>query len=75
MKISVIREIKNNEFRVAMTPAGVRDLVTHGHQVTVESGAGVGSGITDDDYAAEGATIAADPTSAWNQAEMVVKVK
>ena len=42
MKISVIREIKNNEFRVAMTPAGVRDLVTHGHQVTVESGAGVG---------------------------------
>ena len=75
MKISVIREIKNNEFRVAMTPAGVRDLVTHGHQVTVESGAGVGSGITDDDYAAEGATIAPDAPSAWNQAEMVVKVK
>ena len=75
MKISVIREVKNNEFRVAMTPAGVRDLVTHGHQVTVESGAGVGSGITDDDYAAEGATIAPDAPSAWNQAEMVVKVK
>jgi alanine dehydrogenase len=75
MKISVIREIKNNEFRVAMTPAGVRDLVNHGHQVTVESGAGVGSGITDDDYAAEGATIAPDAPTAWNQAEMVVKVK
>ena len=75
MKISVIREVKNNEFRVAMTPAGVRDLVTHGHQVTVESGAGVGSGITDDDYAAEGATIAPDAPYAWNQAEMVVKVK
>ena len=75
MKISVIREVKNNEFRVAMTPAGVRDLVTHSHQVTVESGAGVGSGITDDDYAAEGATIAPDAPSAWNQAEMVVKVK
>ena len=75
MKISVIREVKNNEFRVAMTPAGVRDLVTHGHQVTVESGAGVGSGITDEDYAAEGATIAPDAPSAWNQAEMVVKVK
>lgn len=75
MKISVVREVKNNEFRVAMTPAGVRDLVTRGHHVTVESGAGVGSGITDEDYAAEGATIAPDAPSAWNQAEMVVKVK
>jgi alanine dehydrogenase len=75
MKISVIREIKNNEFRVAMTPAGVRDLVTQGHEVTVETGAGVGSGITDEDYAAEGATIAEDAPSAWSSADMVVKVK
>jgi alanine dehydrogenase len=75
MKISVLREIKNNEFRVAMTPAGVRDLVGAGHQVSVESGAGVGSGISDDDYAAEGATIAPDAASAWNSANMVVKVK
>lgn len=75
MKISVLREIKNNEFRVAMTPAGVRDLVGSGHQVTVESGAGVGSGISDGDYAAEGATIAPDAPSAWNSADMVVKVK
>lgn len=75
MKISVIREIKNNEFRVAMTPAGVRDLVSAGHQVSVETGAGVGSGITDDDYAAEGATIAPDAATSWGWADMVVKVK
>ena len=75
MKISVIREIKNNEFRVAMTPAGVRDLVASGHHVTVETGAGLGSGITDEDYAAEGASIAPDAASAWNSADMVVKVK
>ncbi|MDA8777226.1 alanine dehydrogenase [Pontimonas sp.] len=75
MKISVIREIKNNEFRVAMTPAGVRDLVAAGHTVTVEKGAGEGSGISDADFAAEGATIAPDAASAWSTAEMVVKVK
>jgi len=75
MKISVIREIKNNEFRVAMTPAGVRDLVAGGHHVTVETGAGLGSGITDEDYVTEGANIAPDAASAWNSADMVVKVK
>jgi alanine dehydrogenase len=75
MKVSVIREIKNNEFRVAMTPAGVRDLVSSGHTVTVETGAGIGSGISDEDYAAEGATIAPDAPTAWNSADLVVKVK
>ena len=75
MKISVIREIKNNEFRVAMTPAGVRDLVGAGHEVAIETGAGVGSGILDEDYTAEGAIIAPDAASAWNSADMVVKVK
>ena len=75
MKISVIREIKNNEFRVAMTPAGVRDLVGAGHDVTIETGAGVGSGILDEDYTAEGAIIAPDAASAWHSADMVVKVK
>jgi len=75
MKISVIREIKNNEFRVSMTPAGVRDLVGAGHEVTIETGAGVGSGILDEDYTAEGAIIAPDAASAWNSADIVVKVK
>ena len=75
MKISVIREIQNNEFRVAMTPAGVRDLVGAGHDVTIETGAGVGSGILDEDYTAEGAIIAPDAASAWHSADMVVKVK
>ena len=57
MKISIHKEVKNSEFRVAMTPAGVRELVTHGHDVTVETGAGEGSGISDEDYRAEGARI------------------
>lgn len=75
MKISVPREIKNNEFRVAMTPAGVRDLTQAGHQVMVETGAGVGSGISDAEYVEQGATIVADAATAWNSADMVVKVK
>jgi alanine dehydrogenase len=75
MKISVPREIKNNEFRVAMTPAGVRDLANAGHEVFVETGAGVGSGITDDDYRAQGATILPDAPTTWSTADMVVKVK
>ena len=72
---SVPAEVKNNEFRVAITPAGVRDLVLGGHHVSVETAAGEGSGISDADYAAEGATIAPDAASVWESAEMVVKVK
>ena len=75
MKISVPREIKNNEFRVAMTPAGVRDLIHAGHQVFVETGAGVGSGIPDSDYQEQGATIVPDAATAWTKAELLVKVK
>ena len=75
MKISVPREIKNNEFRVALTPAGVRDLVGAGHQVSIETQAGVGSGISDDAYAEQGAVIVADADTIWNDADMVVKVK
>jgi alanine dehydrogenase len=75
MKISVPREIKNNEFRVAMTPAGVRDLVSAGHEVFVETGAGVGSGISDQDYSEQGATITPDAATTWANAEMLVKVK
>jgi alanine dehydrogenase len=75
MKVAVPREIKNNEFRVAMTPAGVRELTNHGHQVLIEKGAGEGSGIADSDYSSEGATIVSDASSCWGEADMVVKVK
>lgn len=75
MKISVPREIKNNEFRVALTPAGVRDLTAAGHRVSVETQAGIGSGITDEAYAEQGAVIVADADTIWNDADMVVKVK
>ena len=78
MKVGVPKEVKNHEYRVAITPIGVHELVAHGHEVFVQSGAGVGSGILDEEYAAEGATIvdgssAADDT--WATAEMVLKVK
>lgn len=75
MKIAVPKEIKNNEFRVAMTPSGVRELTGRGHQVFIETQAGAGSGIADAAYEAEGATIVKDAATAWNSAEIVVKVK
>lgn len=75
MHIGVPKEIKNNEFRVGMTPASVREAVTHGHGVTVQTNAGVGIGATDRDYEAAGATIAADADAVWSAAELVVKVK
>jgi alanine dehydrogenase len=71
--IGVPKEIKNNEFRVAMTPSGVFELVKHGHTVLVETGAGVGSAIVDDEYAAAGASVV-DVDAVW-AAEMIVKVK
>ena len=69
------REIKNNEFRVAITPAGVHDLVAHGHDVLIETGAGLGSSIPDDAYVAAGATIAPDAATTWNSAGLLLKVK
>ncbi|PJJ61557.1 alanine dehydrogenase [Compostimonas suwonensis] len=75
MKIAVPREIKNNEFRVAITPAGVHDLVSHGHEVLVETGAGAGSSIPDELYAAAGATIAPDAEATWSAADILLKVK
>ena len=74
MHIGVPAEVKNNEFRVAITPAGVDAFVGRGHSVSVQSGAGVGAGFADADYQAAGATIVADAQSAWS-AEMVLKVK
>ncbi len=72
--VGVPREVKTAEHRVAMTPDGVRELERHGIQVLVESGAGEGASITDDDYVAAGADIVPTAADAWAQ-EMVVKVK
>lgn len=74
MKIGVPKEIKNNENRVAMTPAGVVNLTMHGHEVFIETNAGLGSGFTDEDYKAAGAHIVKTAAEAWKQ-EMVMKVK
>jgi alanine dehydrogenase len=75
MKIAVPAEIKNNEYRVAITPAGVNDLVAHGHEVLVQAGAGLGSSITDEEYALQGARIVADAAAVWGEADLLLKVK
>jgi alanine dehydrogenase len=73
--VGVPKEIKNNENRVAMTPAGVFELVNRGHQVLVETSAGIGSGFSNQDYLDAGAKIADSATQVWAEAEMIVKVK
>ena len=75
MRIGVPTEVKESEYRVAMTPAGVRELTVHGHEVFVQSDAGVGSSITNDDFARAGAKIVPDATTAWGDVDIVVKVK
>lgn len=75
MKVGVPREVKNHEYRVAITPAGVHEFVRAGHQVFIEAGAGVGSSITDDEFAAAGATILGSADDVWESAELVLKVK
>ena len=75
MRVAVPSEIKNNEFRVAITPAGVHDLVANGHEVLVQSGAGLGSSITDDAYVEAGAVISPDAASTWAAADLLLKVK
>ncbi len=75
MRIAVPSEVKNHEYRVAITPVGVAELVGHGHQVFVQSGAGLGSSISDADFAAQGATILPDADSTWAAGELVLKVK
>ncbi|GAA0130553.1 alanine dehydrogenase [Bacillus velezensis] len=74
MIIGVPKEIKNNENRVALTPGGVSQLIGNGHRVLVESGAGLGSGFTNEDYESAGAEILEDRKQVWD-AEMVMKVK
>ncbi|MCC7229998.1 MAG: alanine dehydrogenase [Fimbriimonadaceae bacterium] len=74
MTVGVPREVKNNEFRVAMTPAGVMLLKQHGHRVVVETGAGEGTHISDEEYRAAGAEIT-DVESVWAASDLIVKVK
>lgn len=74
MQVGIPKEIKDQEFRVGLTPASVKALCSKGHQVVVEKEAGNGAGFSDRDYAAVGATLVIDPAIAWQQ-EMVVKVK
>lgn len=75
MIIGVVKEIKNNENRVALTPAGVVSFVQAGHKVLVEKGAGIGSGFVDVDYAQAGAELIELAADVWNQSEMIMKVK
>lgn len=75
MIIGVPKEVKRDEYRVAMLPVGVEELTTAGHTVLVEHGAGLGSGIPDSEYQAAGARLVADPPDVFRQAEMIVKVK
>ncbi|MFE5027203.1 alanine dehydrogenase [Streptomyces sp. NPDC056656] len=75
MKVGIPREVKNNEFRVAITPAGVHELVRNGHQVFVEQNAGVGSSITDDEYVSAGAQILGTADEVWATADLLLKVK
>ena len=75
MRIAVPTEVKNNEYRVAITPVGVHELARRGHEVFVQAGAGFGSSITDAEYAAQGATILPDADATWAAGELVMKVK
>ncbi len=75
VKVGIPREVKNNEFRVAITPAGVHELVRHGHQVVVEQNAGGGSSITDEEYVAAGAQILPTADEVWATADLLLKVK
>ncbi|MDD2846686.1 MAG: alanine dehydrogenase [Rhodoferax sp.] len=75
MLIGLPKEIKNNEYRVGLTPASVRELTHHGHQVLVQTGAGAAIGLSDDQYLAAGATLAQDAAQVFAATEMIVKVK
>lgn len=75
MKVGIPREVKNNEYRVAITPSGVHELVVHGHEVYVEKDAGVGSSILDGDYVAAGATILGTADDVWGTGDLILKVK
>ena len=75
MKVGIPREVKNHEYRVAITPSGVHELVQHGHDVYVETDAGVGSSIANEDYVAAGATILDSADDVWGTGDLILKVK
>ena len=75
MQVGVPKEIKNHEYRVALTPAGVHELVNRGHDVMIQASAGEGSGFSDQDYAQAGASIVQTAEEVWAKAELLVKVK
>ena len=75
MKVGIPKEVKNHEYRVAITPAGVREFATRGHDVYVQAGAGVGSSIHDDEYASAGANILPTADDVWDAGELILKVK
>jgi alanine dehydrogenase len=75
MKVGVPREVKNREYRVAITPAGVHELVRHGHEVVIEASAGVGSSIPDEDFTAAGAKMLPTADDVWQSADLILKVK
>ncbi|HEX7183343.1 MAG TPA: alanine dehydrogenase [Thermoanaerobaculia bacterium] len=75
MRIGIPKEVKNHEYRVGMIPAGVHSLVESGHEVVVQEGAGLGSGIANEDYAAAGARLVPDAAGVYGWADMIVKVK
>jgi alanine dehydrogenase len=75
VKVGIPREVKNHEYRVAITPAGVNELARFGHEVYVESGAGLGSSISDDEYKNAGAMIVPSPDDVWAEGDLILKVK
>jgi len=75
VKVGIPREVKNHEYRVAITPAGVHELVSHGHEVFIEQDAGVGSSIPDADYQAAGAQTLATADDVWATGDLILKVK
>lgn len=75
MKIGCVKEIKNHEYRVGLTPDNVKSYVANGHHVYIEMGAGVGSGFSDEEYVAAGASLLEDPKEIWQLVDMMVKVK
>jgi alanine dehydrogenase len=75
MRVGVPTEVKESESRVAITPAGARELTTSGHEVLVQRGAGLGSALRDSDYERAGAQIVPDAETAWGEADVVLKVK